>query len=420
MDFNKTSPLVPQNAVLIFLLGFPSPQRQNTLGIEIMARITWQQVDWYNTVFLLGTLAVTLTAVPAYLWLYGPSWFHAGMFVLFFILTGLSITLGYHRLFSHHAFQAAWPVRLLTLIFGAAAFENSALTWCADHRQHHKHTDREEDPYDISKGFFHAHMGWIIFKLGEPPSFASVPDLERDSLVRWQHRNYVLIGLLAGFALPALIGWYWGGAKDALGAFLIAGVARTVFVHHSTFFINSLCHTLGKQPYSDRCTARDHWLMAFFTFGEGYHNFHHAFQHDYRNGVKAWQFDPTKWSIWLLSKVGLASQLRSVPEERIRHAEITEQQRQLVTKMAAMPLAQAALLRAQIEAVQARLREAYEHWEKLEVEYRRVMDKKLEASKDKLAELTREFREAREKLVVAFREWERAHSTALSAVLAGA
>lgn len=385
-----------------------------------MARITWQQVNWYNTVFLLGTLAITLTAVPAYLWRFGPSWFHAGMFVLFFILTGLSITLGYHRLFSHHAFQAAWPVRLLTLIFGAAAFENSALTWCADHRQHHKHTDREEDPYDISKGFFHAHMGWIIFKLGEPPSFASVPDLERDSLVRWQHRNYVMIGLLAGFGLPALIGWYWGGAKDALGAFLIAGVARTVFVHHSTFFINSLCHTLGKQPYSDRCTARDHWLMAFFTFGEGYHNFHHAFQHDYRNGVKAWQFDPTKWSIWLLSKVGLASQLRSVPEERIRHAEITEQQRQLVTKMAAMPLAQAALLRAQIEAVQGRLREAYEHWEKLEVEYRRVMDKKLEASKEKLAELAREFREAREKLVAAFHEWERAHSTALSAVLAGA
>ena len=384
-----------------------------------MARITWQQVNWYNTVFLLGTLAITLTAVPAYLWRFGPSWFHAGMFVLFFILTGLSITLGYHRLFSHHAFQAAWPVRLLTLIFGAAAFENSALTWCADHRQHHKHTDREEDPYDISKGFFHAHMGWIIFKLGEPPSFASVPDLERDSLVRWQHRNYVMIGLLAGFGLPALIGWYWGGAKDALGAFLIAGVARTVFVHHSTFFINSLCHTLGKQPYSDRCTARDHWLMAFFTFGEGYHNFHHAFQHDYRNGVKAWQFDPTKWSIWLLSKVGLASQLRSVPEERIRHAEITEQQRQLVTKMAAMPLAQAALLRAQIEAVQGRLREAYEHWEKLEVEYRRVMDKKLEASKEKLAELAREFREAREKLVAAFHEWERAHSTALSAVLAG-
>ncbi|PAW83800.1 MAG: acyl-CoA desaturase [Pedosphaera sp. Tous-C6FEB] len=383
-------------------------------------RMTWQTVNWYNTVFLLGTLLVTLTAVPVYLWHYGLSWFHAGLFLLFFILTGQSITMGYHRLFSHHAFQASWPVRLLTLVFGAAAFENSALTWCADHRQHHKHTDHEEDPYDISKGFFHAHMGWIMFKLGEPPVFACVPDLERDPLVRWQHKYYVVIGVLAGFVLPAVLGWFYGGGEAALGAFLIAGVARTVFVHHSTFFINSLCHTLGTQPYSDRCTARDSWFMAFFTFGEGYHNFHHAFQHDYRNGVKAWQFDPTKWTIWLLAKVGLASQLRRVPDERIRHAEITEQQRQLAARMAALPAAVVAPVRAQVEAVQARLHEAFERWEKLEVEYRRAMEKKIEASREKANELSRDFREAREKLVLAFQEWEQTHSSALSTMLAGA
>lgn len=382
--------------------------------------MTWQTVNWYNTVFLLGTLLVTLTAVPVYLWHYGLSWFHVGLFLLFFILTGQSITMGYHRLFSHHAFQASWPVRLLTLVFGAAAFENSALTWCADHRQHHKHTDHEEDPYDISKGFFHAHMGWIMFKLGEPPVFACVPDLERDPLVRWQHKYYVAIGVLAGFVLPAVLGWFYGGGEAALGAFLIAGVARTVFVHHSTFFINSLCHTLGTQPYSDRCTARDSWFMAFFTFGEGYHNFHHAFQHDYRNGVKAWQFDPTKWTIWLLAKVGLASQLRRVPDERIRHAEITEQQRQLAARMAALPAAVVAPVRAQVEAVQARLHEAFERWEKLEVEYRRAMEKKIEASREKATELSRDFREAREKLVLAFQEWEQTHSSALSTMLAGA
>ena len=382
--------------------------------------MTWQRINWYNSVFLVGTLAVTLTAVPVYLWHYGLSWFNAALFFLFFILTGLSITLGYHRLFSHHAFQASWPVRLLTLIFGAAAFENSALCWCSDHRQHHKHTDHEEDPYDISKGFFHAHMGWIMFKLGEPPSFASVPDLERDPLVRWQHKYCVPIGVLAGLVLPAVLGWCWGGAEVALGAFLIAGVARTVFVHHSTFFINSLCHMLGKQPYSDRCTARDSWFLAFFTFGEGYHNFHHAFQHDYRNGVKAWQFDPTKWTIWTLSKLGLTSQLRRVPDERIRHAEITEQQRQLAAKLATLPAAVTAPVRAQVEAVQVRLQEAFVRWEKLEIEYRRAMEKKLEASREKLNDLSRDFREAREKLVVAFHEWEQAHASACSAMFAGA
>ena len=238
--------------------------------------------------------------------------------------------------------------------------------------------------------------------------------------MRWQHKYYVVIGVVAGFVLPAVLGWFWGGAEAALGAFLIAGVARTVFVHHSTFFINSLCHTLGTQPYSDRCSARDSWFMAFFTFGEGYHNFHHAFQHDYRNGVKAWQFDPTKWTIWLLSKIGMTSQLRRVPAERIRHAEITEQQRQLAMKLAALPAGQAATVRLQVEAVQARLQEAFQRWEKLEIEYRRAMEKKLEASREKVNELSRDFREAREKLVVAFLEWEQAYSSARSTMLAGA
>ena len=365
-------------------------------------------------------MLVTFIAVPLYLWHYSLSGFQATLFIVFFFLTGESITLGYHRLFSHHAFQASWPVKLITLIFGAAAFENSALTWCADHRQHHKHTDHDEDPYNISKGFFHAHMGWIMCQTGSPTAFECVPDLERDPLVRWQHRYYVWIGVLAGLVLPAVIGWFWGGGEAAWGAFLLAGVARTVSVHHSTFFINSLCHTMGKQPYSDRCTARDHWLMAFFTFGEGYHNFHHAFQHDYRNGVKAWQFDPTKWTIWFLSKIGLTSNLRRVPDERIRHAEITEQQRQLAAKMAVMPAASVAKVRVQLDAVQARLHEAFAHWEKLELEYRRAMEKKLESSREKLHELSQEFREAREKLVAAFHEWEHAHSTALTTLLAAA
>src|SRR5436190_6171417 len=105
----------------------------------------------------------------------------------------------------------------------------------------------------------------------------------------WQHRNYRSIAVFMGFVLPTLLGFLAGGWISALGSFLIAGVTRVVFVHHMTFFINSMCHTLGRQTYSSRCTARDSAIMALFTFGEGYHNFHHEFQHDYRNGVKPWQ-----------------------------------------------------------------------------------------------------------------------------------
>jgi stearoyl-CoA desaturase (delta-9 desaturase) len=259
--------------------------------------------------------------VPLYLWHYGLDWFQIALFWVMFLCTGFSITMGYHRLFSHLSFKAHWSVRLFTLIFGAAAFENSALMWASEHRRHHKHVDHEDDPYDISKGFFHAHIGWLLFKLKVQPPYDNVADLKKDRLVILQDRWVQLIAVIVSFVFPTLLGWMWNGASGALGAFLIGGVARVVFLQHCTFFINSACHTIGNRPYSSRCSARDSWLMALFTFGEGYHNYHHEFQHDYRNGVKPWQFDPTKWLIWTLSKLGLTRNLRRVPADKIESAQ---------------------------------------------------------------------------------------------------
>jgi stearoyl-CoA desaturase (delta-9 desaturase) len=372
-------------------------------------------LNWPNTIFLVTTLLLVLTAVPAYLWRFGLDWFQAAMFLAFFIATGLSITLGYHRLFAHRAFQAAWPVRVLTLLFGAAAFENSALCWASDHRRHHKFTDHDEDPYNINEGFFHAHIGWIFHDDSASRAEAAfAADLSRDPLVRWQHDHYKTIAIAVGFVLPTLIGALWNGWVGALGGLLIPGVARVVFVQHMTFFINSLCHTLGSRPYSSRCTARDSAFMALFTFGEGYHNFHHAFQHDYRNGVKPWQFDPTKWTIWTLHKLGLAKQLRRVPVERILLAEITEQQRQLAAAIERRPRRLAEPLQARLQAAQARLQQTFGQWEKLEAEYADALHKKLEASSEKLAALRREFQSARDRFREAIRDWKEAHQLALA------
>jgi stearoyl-CoA desaturase (delta-9 desaturase) len=287
-------------------------------------------VRWTNSAFLIGTFVTTVTAVPAYLWHYGLNGFQIALFFFFLVSTAMSITLGYHRLFSHFTFTASWPVKLYTLLFGAAAFEGSALAWSADHRRHHKFVDHEEDPYDISKGLFHAHIGWLLFRTGPETPLTWVRDLKKDRLAWWQHEYYVPIAILIGFALPTAIGWLWGGPVAALGAFLIAGMARVVVVHHITFCINSLCHWIGDRPYSSDCTARDSILMAIVTFGEGYHNYHHEFQYDYRNGVRPWQLDPTKWTIWLLSKVGLVSGLRTIPEEKILKARMAEQERLLM------------------------------------------------------------------------------------------
>ena len=302
-------------------------------------RIPFARVDWINCAFLAVITLLALFAVPVYLWHYGVDWFILSMFFFYVFATGISITLGYHRLFSHLSFKAKWPVRLFTLLFGACAFENSVIMWASDHRRHHKHTDQTDDPYDISRGFFWAHIGWIFFKVIPEPPLDNVADLRKDPLVNFQHKYDKLIAVFVGLLLPALLGFLWNGWVGALGGFLIAGVLRVFVVQHCTFFINSLCHTIGRQPYSTRCSARDSTLMAFLTFGEGYHNFHHEFQSDYRNGVKAWNFDPTKWSIWLLSKVGLVSDLRRVSPNRILLAEIAEARRRADEHLASIDAA---------------------------------------------------------------------------------
>jgi stearoyl-CoA desaturase (delta-9 desaturase) len=284
-------------------------------------RIPFERVNWQTSSFLIGTVILTLTAVPLYLWRFGLDWFQLAIFFTSIAAIGFSITLGYHRLFSHGAFRAAFPIKLFVVIFGAGAFENSVLMWASEHRRHHKHVDHEDDPYDITKGFFHAHIGWLLFKLLPHPPFDNVADLKKDPLVMWQHRHIHLLAVLISFVLPTLLGALSNGWVGALGGFLIGGVAKVVVIQHCTFFINSACHTIGRQTYSTRCSARDSLLMAFLTFGEGYHNYHHQFQYDYRNGVKPWQWDPTKWIIWTLSHFGLVHALRRVKAETIASAQ---------------------------------------------------------------------------------------------------
>ncbi|HEY8996123.1 MAG TPA: fatty acid desaturase [Lacunisphaera sp.] len=332
-------------------------------------RIPFDRVDWVNSSFLIGTTLVTCTGVPWYLWNYGIDTFQIALFLGFFIATGLSITLGYHRLFSHMAFQATWPVRLATLLFGAAAFENSVLAWVSDHRRHHKHVDHDDDPYDISKGFFHAHIGWILFKITPEPPWDNVNDLRKDPLVMWQVKYYVPIAVAVSFLAPAALGYWHSGWIGALGAFLIGGVARVVAVQHMTFFINSLCHTVGNQPYSNKCSARDSWLMAIFTFGEGYHNYHHEFQHDYRNGVKWWQWDPTKWTIWTLEKLHMVEGLRRVPEEKILLAQLADARRRLGEHLACPKVSANARLHALLRASDTKLHQLGERWEVMRAKY---------------------------------------------------
>jgi stearoyl-CoA desaturase (delta-9 desaturase) len=201
-------------------------------------------------------------------------------------------------------------VRAVFAVVGAAAYENSVISWAAAHRYHHRHVDSDDDPYNAQEGFWHSHMGWIMVEGPKHDDTANVPDLWKDPILRWQHRHPILIGTVFNLATTVLLGLLTG---RMLGMFVFALLLRLVLTQHFTFLINSAAHMWGSQPYSNAHSARDNWLLSFFTFGEGYHNYHHSFQADYRNGPRLYNWDPSKWLIWVLARLGFASNLRRSP-----------------------------------------------------------------------------------------------------------
>ena len=269
--------------------------------------------------------------------------------VVLIYFSGMSVTAGYHRLWSHKSYEANAFVRVVLAIGGAMTLQNSILHWCSDHRIHHRHVDdNDHDPYSAKKGFWYSHIGWMLreYQVHRYTDYSNCRDLQKDAVVMWQHNHYLKIMLAANFGLPLLLGWLNG---DVWGMLLLAGVFRLVVVHHVTFFINSLAHIWGKQPYTDKNSARDNGILAFFTFGEGYHNFHHIFEYDYRNGVKWWQFDPTKWLIKGLSLIGWTSKLRRCPEERIEKAKVAMQLKLAQEKVSKLANADEILAKVQVE-----------------------------------------------------------------------
>lgn len=288
---------------------------------------------WINVLFFLLTFLVAAIGVPFYQMQYGFSW--ALIVVAFLCLSfcELSITAGYHRLWSHRAYEANGIVKVICAIGGAFAMQNSILHWSSDHRVHHKHVDdNSKDPYSAKMGFWYSHIGWMLraYQAHRYRDYTNVEDLQKDSIVMWQHRHYFKLALLTNLGIPFLCGLWF---DQMLASFLLVGFFRLVLSHHLTFLINSLAHIWGRQPYSDQNTAKDNAIVAFLTFGEGYHNFHHHFQYDYRNAIKWWQFDPTKWLIKLLSYVGWTSQLKKVSEEKIVKAVLTQQMNETKSKL---------------------------------------------------------------------------------------
>lgn len=285
-----------------------------------------------NVIFFITINILGLVVAPIYGLLVGFSGWTWAFAATVWVLSGLSITMGYHRLWSHRTYKAAWPLRLALAIFGTFSLQNSIYVWAARHRIHHRHTDDvDHDPHSIKSGFWHAHIGWMLrhWKTSEV-DFNQVKDLEQDPIVMWQHRNYWTLVWAFNLALPIALGLVVG---DVLGMLLLASAFRLAFSQHCTFFINSLAHTWGKRTYSDEDSSRDNGVIALLTWGEGYHNYHHSFQADYRNGLRWWQFDPGKWLIAVAAWFGLAHGLKRTPKFKVLRARLQMQFKELESRL---------------------------------------------------------------------------------------
>jgi stearoyl-CoA desaturase (delta-9 desaturase) len=265
-----------------------------------------------------GLLLIHLAGLAGVVWLVvHPSAATLVLAVAFYVTCGLSVTAGYHRLFAHRTYRARAPTRWFLLLFGAASFQNSAVAWSADHRAHHADTDGPDDPHAIGGGFWFAHVGWLLRRREASADVSRLTDLWAVRSIRWQHRWYALIAPGMGLLLPAAIATMWG---DPWGGLLVAGFLRAALQLQATFCVNSLAHLVGVRRYDARSSARDSALVALVTFGEGYHSFHHRFPFDHRNGARWWQFDPSKWLIWSLARLRLASAPRTVSPSTVARA----------------------------------------------------------------------------------------------------
>jgi stearoyl-CoA desaturase (delta-9 desaturase) len=333
-------------------------------------------VNWAVTAVLGLTFLVAVTLVPWYGIVHGYSGWAWLFFGIFIVLNGIGIGSGYHRLWSHRTYEAHPVLKWFLAVVGGMSLQNSIIVWSARHRVHHRDVDdNDKDPYSIGRGFWFAHIGWM---LRDHPSgvidYSVVRDLEKDPVAAWQHRWYWTLVWVTNLALPLLLGWITG---DMLGMFLLAGIARLVITHHVTFFINSLAHMWGRQPYTDENTARDQHFLALITYGEGYHNYHHLFQSDYRCGIRWWHLDINKWFISTCALLGLVKNRKRAPAFKVLRARLN-----MEFKAARQKLEQEGVSprwRKQLETEYAQYVEILKEWQQLQMD-------RMQAGKQKLAE----------------------------------
>lgn len=347
--------------------------------------------NWDVFWFIVAYHVLLLAVLPFFIGHF--TWGAVAFFLITFVIGGLSITAGYHRLFAHRSYSAHPIYEWMVLIGSTLAFQWSALSWAHDHRLHHNYVDTEKDPYSIKKGFWYAHFLWLL-SYQQDFKERRVSDLMRNPRVMFQHRHFMGLAIVVNLVVFG-IGCLFLHPISAL----FAGVLFRLFaLHHCTWFINSLAHTIGSKTYAKELSAVDNAVLAFLTFGEGYHNYHHAFAGDYRNGIRWYHFDPTKWLVWTASKLGIADNLIKIDTVRVQKTLVEKDRRLLLEHLHHEVDDLAAELRVKLEE----LATAFESRASLMMKKMREIK---QTSRDKRRSLRAEIRNLEREIRVLWKEW---------------
>lgn len=284
----------------------PEPQYQWKIVWRNVLAFIYLNTSSLYAIYLLFTVANIYT-------------FYWGFFVA--VLGGMGVTAGAHRLWAHRSYKAKWPLRLLLALFQCIAFQNHLYEWVRDHRVHHKFTDTDADPHNANRGFFFSHMGWLCIKkhpdVIRKGKTVDLSDLDKDWVVRFQRRFYPLLMPLLCFVFPMSIPMrYWG--ESFWNSFYIASILRYNITLHGTWLVNSAAHIWGMKPYDRFISASENFTVACLAFGEGWHNYHHAFPWDYKTSeFHQYRSNFSTAFIDFFAKIGWAYDLKTVPPELV-------------------------------------------------------------------------------------------------------
>lgn len=270
---------------------------------------------------------VCLLFVAWQLWNRILGWNDLFDFLVLYVLTGLGVTVGFHRLLTHRAFKSGRVVRGTFAILGSAAIEGPVISWVSDHRRHHRFSDRAGDPHSphvghghgwsgAVRGLFHAHVGWLFIHTDRGKRSHYSPDLLGDDVISWVDRTFAFWAL-GGLVIAFGLGWLFGGTlRDGLTGLLWGGAVRVLVLHHVTYSVNSLCHFFGRRRFTTGDESRNLAWLAPLSLGEAWHNNHHAFPTSAEHGLRRWEVDPSALTIRALEKLGLVWDVVRIGPER--------------------------------------------------------------------------------------------------------